>query len=198
MSTASKQPLTPQRYLELERIAQTRSEFYCGEMFAMTGASRTHNRISLNVARRIDEQFDGRPCEVYQSDMRVKVSASGLYTYPDVVATCDAPQFEDEEVDTLLNPQVIVEVLSDSTEAYDRGTKFGHYRKLDSLQEYVLISQESARVERYTRQPDGQWLLWSTEEMSDTLAISSIGCTLKLADIYARVIFDSSESADAR
>jgi Uma2 family endonuclease len=193
MSTAPKQTLTPQQYLERERAAATRSEYLRGEAFAMTGASRRHNLISLNVASGIHAQFVDRPCEVYQSDMRVKVSDSGLYTYPDVVATCEAPIFEDEHVDTLLNPQVIVEVLSASTEAYDRGTKFGSYRQLDSLKDYVLISQESVLVERFTKQSDGQWLLWSSNRVTEALEIESIACRLKLTDIYARVSFAEGE-----
>ena len=192
MSTSPKQLLTEQEYLAIERSAETRSEFYNGEMFAMTGASRRHNLICVNVVSGLHQQFAERSCEVYQSDMRVKVDASGLYTYPDIVATCSSPDFEDDTMDTLLNPQVIFEVLSDTTEAYDRGTKFGHYRKVDSLQDYILISQNAVRVERYTRQSDGQWLLWSTDEPGDSLVISSIGCTLSLTDIYARISFDNS------
>lgn len=197
MSTAPKQTLTPQQYLERERAAQTRSEYYRGEMFAMTGASRRHNLICVNLVSRVHSQFADRPCEVYQSDMRVKVNTSGLYTYPDVVATCESPTFEDEHVDTLLNPQVIVEVLSQSTEAYDRGTKFEKYRQLQSLKDYVLVSQESVSVERFTRQGDGQWLLWSSNDLSGTLEIESIDCRVKLSDIYARVNFGEVEgSAD--
>ena len=127
MSTAPNSRLTPAEYLAIERAAETRSEYFDGEMFAMSGASRAHNRISGNLLRRIDEQFDERPCEVFMSDMRVKVDSVGLYTYPDIVATCEKPTFEDEVVDTLLNPQVIVEVLFKSTEGYDRGKKFEYY-----------------------------------------------------------------------
>jgi len=151
MSTASKPVITPDEYLRLERKSEIRSEYFRGEIFAMTGASRFHNLICANVLSQIHRQFEGRACEVYQSDMRVKVSSTGLYTYPDIVATCNLPQFEDEAVDTLLNPQTIIEVLSDSTEAYDRGTKFGHYRNIESLQDYVLISQNMCRIERFSR-----------------------------------------------
>ena len=135
MSTIPKTRYTAEQYLSIERAAQFRSEFFRGEMFAMVGASRKHNLIAVNISRRLNEQFDGRKCEVYQSDMRVKVNATGLYTYPDVVATCDEPQFEDDQVDTLLNPKVIVEVLSPSTELWDRGKKFKHYRNIPSLRE---------------------------------------------------------------
>lgn len=189
MSTAPQPTLSPQQYLEIERAAETRNEFFRGEMFAMAGASREHNLIATNIARRVSEQFDGRPCEVYQSDMRVKITATGLYTYPDVVTTCDAPEFEDDHIDTLLNPQVLFEVLSRSTEVYDRGKKFEHYQQLPSLTDYILVSQYSARVERFTRQSDDQWLLWSTSDMDDSLEIASIDCKIPLAEIYARINF---------
>lgn len=189
MSTAPNQRLTQAEYLQIERAAETRSEYFGGEMFAMSGASRAHNRISANILRRIDEQLDGRPCEVFMSDMRVKVDSVGLYTYPDVVATCENPEFEDAEVDTLLNPQVIIEVLSKSTEGYDRGKKFEHYQTLESLQEFLLVSQTAPRVERYTRQPDNQWLLWTTGDVAGSVEIKSIDCELKLVDIFAKVQF---------
>ncbi|MDA8563970.1 Uma2 family endonuclease [Mariniblastus sp.] len=189
MSTAPKSRLTPAEYLEIERAAEARSEYFGGEMFAMSGASRAHNRISANILRRIDEQLDGRPCEVFMSDMRVKVNAVGLYTYPDVVATCENPEFEDAEVDTLLNPQVIIEVLSKSTEGYDRGKKFENYQKLKSLKEFLLVSQTSPRVERYTRQSDNEWLLWTTGDVAGSVEIKSIDCELRLVDIFAKVQF---------
>ena len=188
MSTAPKSIITPDEYLRLERKSEVRSQYFRGEMFAITGASRAHNVICANVLSSVHRQFDDRPTEVYQSDMRVKVRASGLYTYPDVVATCDSPQFEDQEVDTLLNPQAIVEVLSESTEAYDRGDKFGHYRNIESLKDFILISQDKARVERFSRQDDGQWLMWSTEDLDDVLAIPSIDCELSISDIKARYV----------
>ena len=121
--------------------------------------------------------------------MRVKVNAVGLYTYPDVVATCENPEFEDAEVDTLLNPQVIIEVLSKSTEGYDRGKKFENYQKLKSLKEFLLVSQTSPRVERYTRQSDNEWLLWTTGDVAGSVEIKSIDCELKLVDIFAKVQF---------
>ncbi len=167
-----------------------RSEYYRGEMFALAGASRRHNLITGNVFGELHVQLKQRLCEVYQSDMRVKVSTSGLYTYPDVVATCTEPRFEDEHGDTLLNPQVIVEVLSASTEAWDRGRKFEHYRAISALSEYVLISQDRCHVERHSRQPGGQWLLWETSTPGDVLMLESIKCTLQIAEIYAKVNLD--------
>jgi Uma2 family endonuclease len=193
MSTAPKVYLTPEQYLAIERAAQTRSEYYRGEMFAMVGASRKHNLIAGNIFRRISEQFDGRPCEVYQTDMRVKVSVKGLYTYPDVVATCDEPKFEDGQTDTLLNPLVIVEVLSPSTEAWDRGKKIEHYRTLESLREYVLVTQDRVFVEKFARDADGQWTLSDCRTIDQTLVLQSITCRVHLSEIYARIEFGESE-----
>ena len=190
MSTVPKPFLSPEQYLAIERAAETRSEYFRGEMFAMTGASRNHNLIAGNVGRRLNEQFDDRPCEVYQTDMRVKVSPTGLYTYPDIVVTCGHPKFEDQSVDTLLNPQVVMEVLSPSTESWDRGKKFGNYRRIDSLREYVLISQDRMLVEKFARLPDGEWRLSEVSRPDDRLILDSIACSIKLSEIYARVEFD--------
>jgi Uma2 family endonuclease len=187
MSTAPKRRLTPQEYLAIERKAEFKSEFFDGEMFAMAGATREHTLISGNVHADVHNQLRGRDCEVYQSDMRVKVSPTGLYTYPDVSVVCGKPQFEDAEVDTLLNPKVIVEVLSESTEGYDRGKKFQHYRNISSLMEYVLIAQDSPHVEVHTRQAEGRWLLWETNDLTSIVRLQSIECSLKVSDIYARV-----------
>ena len=197
MSTAPKTHLTAQEYLVIERASEIRSEYFRGEMFAMTGASRAHNLICANLIIEIGSLFKGRPCEVYQSDMRVRVSDTGLYTYPDVVAICGEPEFDDDHLDTLINPQVIFEVLSDSTEKYVRGKKFEKYREIDSLQDFIMISQKECVVERYTRQPDDQWLFWSTNKISDTLEIASIDCKLKLKDIYARIEFSEEEEKQA-
>jgi Uma2 family endonuclease len=160
-------------------------------MFAMGGASREHNIITLNVGSGLHGQLSHRSCEVYQADMRVRVSPSGLYTYPDIAVVCGEPQFEDAELDTLLNPSVLLEVLSESTEDYDRGTKFEHYRQIQSLTDYVLIAQKKPHVEHFHRQPDGRWILWETNSLDDELDLPSIGCQLKLADIYAKVTFPS-------
>ena len=187
MSSIPKHFLNAEEYLAFERRSQFRSEFYQGEMFAMTGASRKHNLITLNIASRISEALDHRPCETYSNDMRVKVSLSGPYTYPDVVATCESPQFEDDFVDTLLNPQAIVEVLSESTESYDRGKKFSHYRRTPSLKDYLLVSQDRVMVEHYMREPNNRWLLTEISQLEDSVNLLSIDCRLRLADIYAKV-----------
>lgn len=190
MPTVPKSYLTPQEYLLRERRAETKSEYLRGEVFAMAGASREHNLIAGNVAGELGNQLRDRPCEVYQSNMRVKVSPTGLYSYPDVTVVCSEPEFEDAEVDTLLNPKVLVEVLSPSTADYDRGGKFTHYRRLPSLREYILISQDRALVEHYVRQPSDQWLLTEHRALDGTLTLSSIQCQLPLAEIYLKVQFE--------
>jgi Uma2 family endonuclease len=195
MSSVPTAPLTPEEYLAFERRADHKSEYVNGQLFAMAGASRAHNRITTNVTGQLYGQLRGRECEAFGSDMRVKVTATGLYTYPDVTVVCGEPLFEDDEVDTLLNPTVIVEVLSPSTEAYDRGDKFAHFRRLEALREYVLIAQDRHRVEQYTRQPDDRWLLTEVSDPGAALTLQSIGCRLTLSDIYDRVTFeDAGES----
>ena len=187
MSLQPKPRLTPEDYLALERSADFKSEYFNGEIFAMTSASESHNTIVVNVSSEIRQQLKKRPCKVYANDMRVKVDPTGLYTYPDVVVTCGKAQFDDTHLDTLLNPVLIVEVLSDSTEAYDRGRKFEHYRKLGSLVEYVLIAQNRPHIESYRRQADQQWLLRECSELDGTLRLLSIDCDLALAEVYDKV-----------
>ena len=187
MSSQTQQRYTPEEYLALERQAQCKSEYYAGEIFAMAGASRWHNLIVTNVLRELSLQLKGRPCTTYPSDLRVKVSPTGLYTYPDVTVVCGEAQFEDHQQDTLLNPTLIVEVLSESTEAYDRGGKFAHYRKLTSLMEYVLMAQTKPHVEHYVRQPDNRWLLAEADSLHQTLYLLSIDRHLVLAEVYDKV-----------
>jgi Uma2 family endonuclease len=153
----------------------------------MAGASRAHNLIVFNLAGVLGPQLQGRPCEAYISDMRVKVGDTGLYAYPDVVVVCGEPQFEDAQLDTLLNPTLIIEVLSPSTEAYDRGDKFVHYCQLESLLQYVLIAQDEARIERFDRQSDPLWLPSEAVGLGTTLSLASIGCELALSQVYERV-----------
>src|SRR5437870_9211661 len=159
MSQQLKSFVSPQEYLRLERQAEHKSEYLNGEIFAMSGASRKHNLLTTNISTSLNQQLRGRPCEVYASDMRVKVTATGLYTYPDVVVVCGEPQLEDDYLDTLLNPTVLVEVLSKSTERYDRIAKSSYYRTLDSLKEHMLVSKDEIRVEHYVKQAYGTWLL---------------------------------------
>jgi Uma2 family endonuclease len=194
-SAATKIRFTPQEYLALERKSETRNEYYNGEIFAMAGASREHNLIVGNLLRDIGNQLEDRPCESYPSDMRVSIEATGLYTYPDVSVVCGEPRFQDREVDTLLNPTVIVEVLSPSTEAYDRGDKFRHYRRIDSLREFVLISQDRMMVERYTRRGN-DWVLSDLTDPDQVLKLESIGCQIPLDRIYAKITFPEPGAAE--
>jgi Uma2 family endonuclease len=190
MSSQPTTRLTPEEYLARERVAETRSEYYQGEVYLMTGASRNHNLITINVVSALHSQLRGRPCELYASDMRVKVSRTGLYTYPDVVVVCGRPRFDDEHKDTLLNPNVLVEVLSPSTEAYDRGAKFQQYRKLESLTDYLLIAQDSHHIEHFVRQQDDQWLLSEATSQDAIIHLDSIGCDLALGLVYEKIEFE--------
>lgn len=192
MTTLNLPEITPSEYLVRERAARVKSEYVDGRVHAMTGASRAHNLIAGNLFTALRTQLRGRPCEVYISDMRVKVARAETYTYPDVVAVCGNPHFEDACVDTLLNPDLIVEVLSTTTEAYDRGKKFAYYRRLESLREYVLIACERVRVERYRRNGE-DWILTEVGEVDGTLTIESVGCSVALSALYERVgIVDAS------
>ena len=195
MSRPAEYFVTPADYLTLERRAETKSEYLNGTIYAMSGASRNHNRITVNLARRLGNQLSGTPCEPFVNDMRVKVSPTGLYTYPDAVVACGEPRFEGQHLDTLLNPAVVIEVLSNSTEAYDRGEKFAHYRALESLTDYLLIAQGKPRVEHYQRQADGQWLYSVADGLEAQIEIAAIGSALRLAEIYERVEFPASQPA---
>jgi Uma2 family endonuclease len=192
MSVHHRPLLTPEEYLAIERKAEAKSEYFAGEIFLMAGASERHNLIVANLVGEFRAQFKKRPCKVYPSDMRVKIQTtglSGLYTYPDVVIVCTEPEFEDERKDTLLNPVLLVEVLSDSTEAYDRGKKFEHYRTLNSLSDYLLVAQDNPKVEYYVRQPDGKWLFSAYNDLQDTIELASVRCSLPLVEIYDKVEF---------
>lgn len=183
---AVRQHISAEEYLALERQAETKSEYINGEIYAMAGASREHNLIALNVGSELRSQLRGRRCETYLNDMRVRVSATGLYTYPDVVVVCGRPRFDDSQVDVLLNPTVIFEVLSPSTEAYDRGAKFAHYRYLDSLKEYVLVAQDRMQVDHFAR-VGNQWLLTAYSRPEEILQLPAIECAIPLAEIYAQI-----------
>jgi Uma2 family endonuclease len=197
MAVHAQQPTshpTPQEYLSLERSAPFKSEFLHGQLVAMAGASRQHNLLSGNVLTAFNVQFADRECEAYASDMRVLVSATNDFTYPDVVAVCGEPEFIDTDLDTLTNPTVLVEVLSPSTQNLDRQSKFALYRRIDSLQDHIVIAQAEVRVEHYVRQGAFQWLLTEYSHLEDSLTLPSIGCTLALADIYKKVEFTEQPS----
>jgi Uma2 family endonuclease len=188
MSTAPQRQLTEAEYLAIERRAPTKSDFYAGEMYAMAGAKRNHNLIVTNITRELSAQLRNTRCEVYSADMRVKVARTGLYTYPDVVVVCGPPHFLDDEDDTLLNPTLLIEVLSESTAAYVRGFKARRYRQLPSLRQYVIVEQSHPLVEVYTRSP-AEWKLKDATRMQDLIGLKSIGCKLALSAIYEKVEF---------
>jgi Uma2 family endonuclease len=185
MSTQPKVPLTPQEYLAIERKAEFKSEFFDGEMFAMSGASRNHNLLLTNLGAEFREQLRNRPCESYGSDMRV--GAGDDYFYPDASVVCEKPLLADKAGDVLLNPVVIAEILSPSTEAYDRGKKFERYRRIASLRHYLLITQDRMHVELYTRTETGDWLLSEANGPEGVIELSSAGCRLALSDLYEKV-----------
>ena len=180
---------TPEEYLELERQAEYKSEFADGEIFALAGASRAHNLILLNCGAEIRQQLRGRACETYPSDMRIQLAASARYFYPDVVVACGELDFANEVQDTLSNPTLIIEILSPSTEGYDRGEKFKQYRTLDSLQTYVLVAQHEPLIEVFERQ-EGHWL-FSEYKGLKKVPLPSIGCELLLREVYDRVDFEA-------
>ena len=197
MSTLAKTYLTPEQYLEIERKAESKSEYYQGEMFAMAGARYAHIKIVANAMRDLGQQLRHGNCEPLSNDLRVRVTPTGLYTYPDVVIVCGKPQFLDDTLDTLLNPTVIIEVLSESTEVYDRTRKFEQYRTLESLSAYLMISSLRVSVERYLRQADGSWNFIAKTSLEDAIDLPSVGCRLLLAELYENVDFPASEPATA-
>lgn len=194
-SVLGKRYYSAEEYLVLERSAIYKSEYHDGEIFAMTGASRKHNLIAVNIAGELHGQLKNRTCEAYLADMRVKAAKARSYHYPDISVVCGTPEFEDAHVDTLLNPTLLVEILSPSTEAYDRGGKFSHYRKIASLQEYLLVSQDQPSVERYIRQGD-VWVLSEADDLDAVMPLDSIGCTLSLREVYDKVFADDAPAAE--
>ena len=182
--------ISPQEYLIRERQASVKSEFYQGEIFAMGGGSANHSLIAANFVRETGNALKDKPCTVFNSDLRVQVQSTGLYTYPDATIVCGELKFADGQHDTLLNPTVIVEVLSDSTEKYDRGRKSNHYRQIASLKELILISQDRPNVERFTRQPNGEWLFHEQSDLSAQFELKSLSISVAIAEIYRSVTFN--------
>lgn len=183
--------MSEDEYLAFERSSDMKHQYVDSEVFAMTGASESHNVISGNLITAFNIELAERPCKVYPGDMRVKVEATKLYTYPDVTVVCGEPQLSDKEFDTLLNPLIIIEVLSPSTESFDRGRKFQNYRQIESLQEYLIVSQDSPRIEHYLRQKNGEWLLRDAVGLEDQLNLPSLDCSLMMKDVYRKVTFET-------
>ncbi len=190
MSLAPEHHLSFEDWLEAERASlDGRSEYVAGEVFAMTGASVEHNAIVANIVRELGTQMKGRPCQVYANDLKVRIRSADAGKYPDLIALCGEHQFQDARRDVLLNPSLIVEVLSDSTEAYDRGDKFTLYRQIPSLREYLLVSQYRVQVELYSRGEDGRWTLRDYSSLTDSVPLASVDCGLPLAEVYDKVEF---------
>jgi Uma2 family endonuclease len=188
MSTLPKRFLTPEQYLEIERAAEYKSEYFNGEMYAMAGGTLDHSRIFHSVSNLLDAQLRGRPCEAAGSDLRLRVNSKGLFTYPDIVVFCGEPQFADTRRDTITDATVIIEILSPSTENYDRGFKFEQYRQVPSLKDYIVISQNRVHVEHWNRQHDGAWMLFcETSDVNATVNIPSIECSFRVSEAYERV-----------
>ena len=180
---------TPEQYLDSDRKAEGRSEYVNGEILAMAGASRIHNRITLNIGSLLTAHLRGSSCEPFTSDLRVKSLVTGSYLFPDVVVGCAPLEFEDNSLDILLNPTVIMEVLSPTTASDDRSWKFAHYRRLETLTDYVMLSQFQPFAEHYTRQSDNQWILTELRGLDAVLSLPSVGCEVPLSAIYERVEF---------
>jgi Uma2 family endonuclease len=189
MASQPKPRYSPEEYLAIERESEFKSEYIDGYIVAMVGASEPHNLIVTNSVRELSSQLKSRDCRVYSNDMRVDLRGRKLFAYPDVVVVCGDPQFADESQDNLRNPVVIIEVLSQSTESYDRGLKFIKYRRIESLKEYLLIAQDGAMVEHYVRQANGDWLMSEASGLDAVIRLGSIGCDLKLVEIYDKVKF---------
>ena len=188
--------LTRAEYLAKERAASYRSEYFDGEMFAMAGGSPRHSLIKVNVVGEIRERLKHSPCTAYDSDLRILVARTGLYTYPDASVICGSLEFEDQHHDTVLNPTLLVEVLSESTEAYDRGKKFSHYRQIPTLREFLLVSQEEPKIERFLRNDDGTWTLTEAAGLDSTLPLPALGIEIALREIYDKVDFSAPPPAD--
>ncbi len=186
MTTQPRRRLTPEDYLRAERRAEEKSEFHDGEMLAMAGASYAHNVIVANVVAELRHQLKGRSCTVLPSDIRVWIESFRRHVYPDVTVVCGEPEFTDAEQETLVNPTLLVEVLSKSTRDYDRGDKFERYRTLDTFSEHLLLAQSRVHCEHHLRQPDRAWLLTEEHRLDATLVLPSIDCELALAEVYDR------------
>jgi Uma2 family endonuclease len=195
MSKQIKARFTAPEYLSMERNSREKHEFAFGEIYAMGGASARHVEIVGNIVRELGNQLRQRPCRIYSTDLRLCVDTDHRYTYPDVAVVCDQPRFLDDELDTLLNPDLIVEVLSESTRNYDRGDKFQQYRGIPSFREYLLVDQAKPHVERYSKQNDGTWSLWETDSLDDVIHLESIAVTLPASEIYLKIDFNPTGEA---
>jgi Uma2 family endonuclease len=186
--------ISREEYLQMERASQEKHEYFKGEVSLIGGIGESHSIVVGSTLAALYVQLRKRPCQIYTSDMRVRIPAKGLYTYPDISVVCGTPEFEDDGLDTLVNPTIIIEVLSSSTEQYDRGKKFQHYRTVASLKEYILIAHDNVRIEHFARQGD-QWILADAKTIDSVLSLPSIECTLSLSDVYKKVNFGDTQGS---
>jgi Uma2 family endonuclease len=193
MSAQPYEHLSLQQYFELEATSEIKHEYYRGATYAMTGASARHNLIVANIIGLLHSQLRGSPCRVFPSDLRLKIEATGLYTYPDVSVICGTIQFDAGRQDTVTNPGVLIEVLSPRTENYDRGKKFEHYRTIETLQEYIVVAQDRTHIEQYIRQDEHRWLLVDFFTADQSVQIDAIDCNLPLAEVYEYITFDDED-----
>lgn len=191
MTTQTITYVTPDEYLAAERLSDYRSEYLDGGVYPMTGGSINHNQITINLILELGAQLRARPCRVLGVGLKVRLPDSRKFFYPDVVAVCDELQVHDDRKDIILNPDLVVEVLSPSTEAFDRGAKFRAYQTIESLKEYVLVSQEKPLIEQYVRNGESKWTYRAAEGLESSLALPSIECTLNLSAVYDKVDFNS-------
>jgi Uma2 family endonuclease len=197
MDNLARKTFTESEYLELERNADFKSEYYNGEIFAMAGATLIHNKIVSNLIFLFNQFLKDKPCDVYPSDLRLQVEKSGLYTYPDITIVCGKTELLDNKFDTLKNPTVLIEVLSDSTEKYDRGQKFSFYREIPSLKEYILVSSKTVKIEKFKRLEDGNYLYIESNE-HQPFPIDSIKMNLNLEDVYNKIDWTLVENKSIR
>lgn len=198
MSLQPKHRYTLEEYFALELASEEKYEFWAGEVFCMSGASLAHNRIARNLGTALDMQLSARGCEVFPADMRIKVPSYPPYRYPDLTALCGQPEIERVSgLDVLVNPALIVEVLSPSTEAFDRGDKFTYYKSIASFSEYLLIAQHRPHVSQFVKQEDGVWTFREFNEMTDTVQCASVPCVLSLSEVYRDVTFESVTRGEA-
>lgn len=187
MASLPSAPLTTEEYLRIERAAEFKSEFHDGQRSALAGASPNHALLANRIGALLDLQVPAN-CRTFNTDLRIKIASTDAYTYADCTVICGEPRYSSEQKDVILNPALIVEVLSPSTEGYDRGKKFELYRTIESFREYLLIHQDRRRVEQYSKQNDGSWLLREHAGLEDSVVIPNLGVRIPLADLYASAL----------
>ena len=188
--TAQKKPYyTPEQYLEMERASVDRSEYFNGEIYAMSGGSWNHMKITFNLSRNLGNGLEGGPCQIGFNDFKIRIRNGKAYAYPDIFGLCTPPEFAPQSDDILLNPEMIMEVLSPSTEKFDRGLKFAYYQQIPTLKEYLLVSQVEARIEQYVRQSDDTWILHIHRSMEEVVTLASMGYAFRLSVAYEGVTF---------